>query len=220
MSLNTVVTRNGEKLTERVWLLIDDVERATGLNLRVVQGGFGGAISASAGTHDRGDVFDLSCLGLTDAQSVAVVIALRRRNGCAWVRSRKYGWTKTSAHIHCVMRDSAHGLSTGALRQVAEYDAGYDGLSGSGRDPHPRPKQTHWTPAPPPPVAPPYDPAEDEPMTIVKRLRADGGKTWYLLHGKRLSSIAANQMTDFSSLPTTTVSEALWLRAFAGYEVK
>ena len=57
-------------------------------------------------------------------------------------------------------------------------------------------------------------------MTIVKRLRADGGKSWYLLHGKRLTWIGANQLSDFATLPTTTVNEALWGRAFAGYEVK
>lgn len=220
MTLNTIVTRDGNKLTERVWLLVDDVEAVTGVPLRVIQGGFqsGDGANASAGTHDRGDVLDLSHYGLSDAEAVAVVVALRRRNGCAWVRSPKYGWTKTSPHIHCVMRDSFYGLSPAALRQVMEYDAGYDGLSGSGRDPHPRPVQAHWEPAPPPVDT--YDPAEDEPMTIVKRLRADGGKSWYLLHGKRLTWIGANQATDFSTLPTVTVAEALWSKAFAGYEVK
>jgi len=218
MTLNTIETRAGQKLTSRVWALIADAAADAGVSTYVIQGGFkaGDGVSVSAGTHDRGDVFDLSVATMSSADAVRLVVELRRRNGCAWLRSPAYGWTKTSPHIHCVMRDSYYGLAPAALRQVVEYDDGYDGLSGSGRDPHPRPTQTHWEPPPP---APTYDPREDERMTIVKRLRADGGKSWYLLHGKRLTWIGANQATDFSTLPTVTVTEALWGRTFAGYEV-
>ena len=93
MAPNDIVTRNGQKLTQRVWLLIEDAQRFSGQTCRVVQGGFkgGDGVSASAGTHDKGDVFDLSMSGLSDAQGRAIVDALRRRNGCAWIRSPKYG---------------------------------------------------------------------------------------------------------------------------------
>lgn len=210
--------RDGQELTPRVWALIDEVAAEVGVDLVVVQGGYkgGGGADASAGTHDRGDVFDLSVDGLSAAEALAVVDELRRRNGCAWLRSPAYGWTSTGPHIHCVMRDSADGLSPGALAQVASYDAGRNGLANNGPDPHPRPPQRHWQPAAP--AA--YDSREDERMTIVKRLRADGKKSWYLLHGKRLTWVGAGQLADYGSLPTVTVVEALWGRTFAGYEVK
>jgi hypothetical protein len=208
MALNDIETRDGRKLTERVWLLIADVERVTASPCRVTQGGFGGTgTGASAGTHDKGDVFDLSHAGLTDAQAVAIVVELRRRNGCAWVRSAKYGWTKTGPHIHCVMRDSYHGLSAGAWKQVAEYDAGYDGLSGSGRDPHPRPTQTHWEPTPAP-IPVPVTPGRDDDMI----LQSPGGSWWLLSAGKMVSlDVSSALNAKAGGMPTWKVAtDAAW----------
>jgi hypothetical protein len=210
VALNDIESRNGEKLTERVWALIDDTADTTGVPCRVVQGGFGGAVNASAGTHDVGDVFDLSMNGLTDAQGRAVIDLLRRRNGCAWIRSAKYGWTKTSAHIHCVMRDSHYGLSAGARKQVTEYDNGYDGLSGSGRDPFPRPPQKHWEPAPPTPAPLPLPTTTQGDKDMI--LQAPSG-AWYLLTSGHLASLDQQSAANAKAggMPTWKVATtAAW----------
>lgn len=139
------VTRGGQTLTARVWALIADVERELGLDLEVVQGGFkaGGGASASGSTHDVGDVFDIRAKTVPRDRQVDVVTAFRRRNVCMWLRDPAHGWTETGPHFHGVVRDSAHGLSSAARWQVADYDRGRNGLSGASnaRDPFPRPQQ-------------------------------------------------------------------------------
>jgi hypothetical protein len=172
---NARVTRGGQVLTARVWSLIADAGREAGVSPVVVQGGYkgGGGANASAGTHDAGDVFDLRVRDLPNSQRVALAVALRRRNVCAWVRSPEYGWTKTAPHLHGVVRDSHDALSPGARAQVAQYDRGLNGLASRGPDPHPRPSQAPYVmpqPAPPPapkPPPPPPPPVEDD-MDLTK----------------------------------------------------
>ena len=147
--LDTRETHGGQTLTKRVWLLIDDAARAVGLTgVRVGQGGYkaGSGAGASAGTHDVGDVFDLSVRNVPADKQIPLVVELRKRNVCAWLRAPAYGWTQTGPHIHGVVRDSADGLSGGARQQVAAYDNGRNGLANNARDPFPRPAQQHWTP--------------------------------------------------------------------------
>jgi hypothetical protein len=116
-----------------------------------MQGGFralqGGGVSASAGTHDQGDVFDLSVSGLDLGEQLEVVDILRGHYGCAWIRTPAYGWPASAGgpHIHCVMADSHHRLSGAAQQQVHDYDNGYNGLANRRADPHPRPiRRDHW----------------------------------------------------------------------------
>ena len=142
-------TRHGQRLSTRAWALIEDAAQAAGIpagTVYVSQGGYkrGTGASASGSTHDVGDVFDLRVWNLPAGTVEPLVVELRRRNGCAWLRSPAHGWTSTGPHIHCVLRDSDDGLSSGARWQVQQYDAGRNGLSGLGRDYHPRPTQTHW----------------------------------------------------------------------------
>ena len=117
----------------------------------------------------------------------------------------------TGAHIHCVMRDSWYGLSAGAHKQVVEYDNGYDGLAGSGRDPFPRPPQKHWEPVvvapePPPVVVPPTaaPPIRDEAEMIVV---APPGSYW-LLTGGHLVSLdrTSGQAAATAGVPTWKVA--------------
>lgn len=143
--------RGGQRLSTRAWALIEDAAEAAGIPLGVVhvsQGGYkaGQGASASGSTHDQGDVFDLRVWSLPAGTVEPLVVELRRRNGCAWLRDPAHGWTSTGPHIHCVLRDSDDGLSSGARWQVQQYDAGRNGLSGLGRDYHPRPPQRHWEP--------------------------------------------------------------------------
>lgn len=106
-------------------------ERKLGYQLTVVQGSYNaGGVAASAGTHDGGGVVDLTA---HDWQRKVDV--LRSIGWAAWYRPERPGvW---SPHIHAVL--VGHGrLSEGAQDQVEEYLSGYDGLAGSGRDPHTR----------------------------------------------------------------------------------
>jgi hypothetical protein len=135
------VTRNGCTLTRRVWHLIHDVELENDVDLIVVQGGFRGGhgASASAGTHDKGDVYDITARNLSERKALAVVRDLREWYGLAYLRSPKYGWTSTGAHIHVVQADSHFALSAGAKQQVAAYNRGRNGLANNGPDPFYRP---------------------------------------------------------------------------------
>lgn len=143
---NDIVLKHGQYLTARVWDLLDYLEDELGHPLYVVQGGFksGNGAGASAGTHDQGDVLDISVRDIPKGLRVPAVVALRKWNGCAWYRAPEYGWTETGAHIHCVMRDSFYGLSAGARQQVTAYDNGRNGLANNGPDPFPQPEQHHW----------------------------------------------------------------------------
>lgn len=143
----TKSTVNGpQTLTARVWDLIDYVGRQHGVALEVGQGGYRGkdGATASAGTHNVGDVFDLRLYNVPAHKVIPIVVDLRRWNGCAWPRTPQYGWTETGPHIHCVMRDSVDGLSYSARAQVALYDRGLNGLANRGKDNLPHPPQTHY----------------------------------------------------------------------------
>jgi len=139
------VTRGGKTLTRRVWDLLEDAGHEAGLPIRVLQGSFNrGGVSQSAGTHDAGGAFDLSVRGMTEAQAIRLVVALRKRNVAAWLRSPKYGWPARlgGSHIHGIVCDEP-GLSYGARQQVVAYRAGRNGLASRARDPFPRPA---WKP--------------------------------------------------------------------------
>lgn len=152
------ITRNGATLTRRVWELIAAVGRENGVTLRVVQGGFraGHGATASAGTHDMGDVYDLSIAGMTRTKALAVVVDLREWYGDAWLRTPEFGWPRSAggSHIHVVQADSHYALSRGAQQQVAAYNNGRNGLRSNLRDPHPRPPRQHFPPTAPAPARP------------------------------------------------------------------
>ncbi len=138
-------TRDGETLTRRVWALLADAEAAAGLEpgtLVVTQGSWS-AGSLSGSTHLGGGAFDLRTWNLPAAKVEPLVVELRRRNVCAWLRDRQHGGF--DPHIHGIVRDEP-GLSSGARWQVQQYDLGRNGLSNLGRDYHPRPTQHHWEP--------------------------------------------------------------------------
>jgi hypothetical protein len=102
------ITRNGKTLSKRVWSLIADAEKELGMHLTVVQGSFNrGGVSLSAGTHDGGGAVDFSVSGMSEATAIKVVVALRKRNGAAWLRSPKYGWPSSLSgpHIHMIVED-------------------------------------------------------------------------------------------------------------------
>jgi Putative peptidoglycan binding domain len=136
------VTRGTKRLTNRDWQLLDAVGRELKITVKVIQGSWSKA-SASAGTHGGAGAFDLSVAGLTEEQQLAYVDHLRRWNVAAWLRSPKYGWTSTGAHIHGIVKDTP-GLSPTAKQQVTSYNQGLNGLANKGKDPFARPKQRRF----------------------------------------------------------------------------
>jgi hypothetical protein len=138
-----LITVNSGRITPRVWGVVRDAAQAAGVPLpRVMQGSYSKGVQASAGTHDGGGVVDLSIAGMSSGQQVKFVEELRRRNGCAWLRTPAHGWSPSAGapHCHMVVRDEP-GLSTPAQTQVRHYDQGLNGLASRGRDTLPRPKQ-------------------------------------------------------------------------------
>lgn len=125
-----VITWRGKRLDRLTVAFIQALEERLGWQVTLTQGGYnGGAVAASAGTHDRGGVFDLTAANQRD-----VVKAARDLGAAAWYRSAAEGpWNE---HIHVVMR--GHGrLASGAARQVTAYDSGLNGLANNRPDPNP-----------------------------------------------------------------------------------
>jgi hypothetical protein len=147
------VTVNGERLSARVHALILDAAQAAGIDpadVVVIQGSRSSA-EASGGTHAGEGAFDLRTWNLPQHLLVRFVVELRKRNVCAWLRTPAYGWPASAGgpHIHGLVRDEA-GLSAPALRQIALYDRGLNGLVSNAKDPFPRPTQhsfylSRWT---------------------------------------------------------------------------
>ena len=99
--------------------------------------------SLSGTTHDGGGTADIGHLWqLTSAEIARLVVELRKLGAVAWYRDSSHGGFK-APHLHVVVRGEPD-LSPSAAWQIAEYDAGRNGLSGSsaGPDYHPRPA---WT---------------------------------------------------------------------------
>ena len=157
-SPNDKITRNGQTLTRRVWDLIAAVGKENGVTLQVSQGGFkkGSGASASAGTHDSGDVYDIRIAGMTRSKMLAVVNDFREWYGDAWARTPEFGWPSSAGgpHIHVVQADSHYALSSSAQSQVAAYNKKKNGLRSNLRDPHPQPTRRHYPASAAPAPAP------------------------------------------------------------------
>lgn len=110
-----------------------------GFTPTIVQGAWmtraGGGAAASAGYHDGGGCLDLRVWDRTATQVQAIIRATRWGGAGSWVRDERHGM---DPHIHLVL-GSDDGLSPGAAWQFLNYVHGGDGLSGQGRDYHPRP---------------------------------------------------------------------------------
>lgn len=112
-----------------------------GFEPTIVQGAWmarvGGGAAGSAGYHDGGGCLDLRVWDRTDTQVTAMIHALRWGGAGAWLRDQAHGGF--DPHIHLVL-GSDHGLAPGAAWQWINYINNGDGLSGGGRDYHPRPR--------------------------------------------------------------------------------
>ena len=144
-------------------------EARLGFKFTIVQGSYraGAGAKASAGTHDGGGVIDLRTwnlpAGITPQRAVRV---LRECGLIAWYRTKAQGF---DPHIHAIDYGNP-ALSYSAQQQVAQWEAGLNGLASRGRDDGPRiaiPKN--------PPAAPEEDEVtpqdkEDIANLVVKKL--------------------------------------------------
>ena len=82
-----LIDRSGHKLDHTTYLRLRAAELACGFGLPITQGSYnGGGVNASAGTHDRGGVVDISVSGLTPKQVTRAVRELRLAGLVAWFR--------------------------------------------------------------------------------------------------------------------------------------
>lgn len=124
-----LVTFRGARFTPRSRAMLREVEHLVGHRLRIAQGSFSTKVSASGQTHAR-EAVDVATKyqGLSRADKLAIVAAMRRVGFAAWLRPETPGvWGE---HIHGL--PIGGDLSDAARRQVAAYMAGYDGLAGEG----------------------------------------------------------------------------------------
>lgn len=112
-------------------------------SIRLAQGSWNLG-SLSSGTHAASGAWDVDLSNIPDAKEIPFNTACRKRGaGATWIRSAKYGWTASGAHIHglhgCGRVGDDPAMSTSAKRQVELWVQGYNGLKGNGKDPFPRP---------------------------------------------------------------------------------
>lgn len=142
--------------TAYMWDWWNAVCSELGFRPTITQGAFmvrnGGGAQASAGYHDAGGTFDLRVWDLTKSQVDQTIRTLRASGAAAWLRNQQHGGFD-DPHIHLVFGSDAP-LAPGAAWQWLAYLNGGDGLSGGGRDYHPRPA--------PLVTEPPADLMEDE----------------------------------------------------------
>lgn len=114
-------------------------ESRLGFTFTIVQGSYraGHGAAASADTHDKGGVIDLRTWNIPPKIGIAkAVLELRKAGLIAWHRTKAQGFDD---HIHAVDYGNPH-LSTGAQKQVVQWQEGANGLASHGRDDGPRVK--------------------------------------------------------------------------------
>lgn len=128
----TRITFRGVTINVRTRDMILAAEKILGWQLHLTQGSYNkGGVTASAGTHDGGGVFDARARDLSTAKKNAAVTALRRVGFASWHRVPSQGnWPE---HIHSVAIGDPE-LSRGARQQVLDYKAGRNGLASGGAD--------------------------------------------------------------------------------------
>lgn len=139
MATPKLITRDGRRYTPDFDAALLDAEKEAGGVWRRTQGGWnGGAVGASAGTHDE-DAVDYSVIGKTETEVAKLITACRKRGLVASFRTTKtpkWGVRAqgfSSYHVHVVPNGWGYA-SAGAEYQAREYRAGRDGLKGRGPD--------------------------------------------------------------------------------------
>lgn len=188
------VSFGGETVDRRTAAMLKEAQRLANAedssigNLRLSQGSFSTAVSASAGTHNGSGTFDLSVRGYSERQKEIIALALRQVGFASWRRFPNQGsWPE---HIHGVAI-GAEGLAPLASGQVRSYLDGRDGLRGGRRDTQDRPDRLlTWEqyqaakrdeaeaakPAAAEPAPEPTPPADSDPFAIGTGQPVDTGR--------------------------------------------
>jgi hypothetical protein len=123
------VAFRGARFDPRTRDMLTRVETLVGHRLRIAQGSWSTSTAASGQTH-AGAAVDVATKyqGLSRAEKLAIVAAMRRVGFAAWLREETPGvWGE---HIHGIPIGGP--ISPAAARQVEAYRHGYDGLAGEG----------------------------------------------------------------------------------------
>jgi hypothetical protein len=129
MSRRTAVDFRGVRVSKHTRNMVLWAEKRAGFRFHIAQGSWSGA-AASAGTHTGPGAIDIGAAGLSKAQRVAAVHALKNAGFAAWYRRSVPGlW---GPHIHCVA--FGEKCAPGAQAQKGSYDRHRDGLAGDGYD--------------------------------------------------------------------------------------
>lgn len=123
----------GKVLDKRTAAMVRELERRLGHPLLLAQGSYtGGAVAASADTHNGGGAVDFRLVGMSTKQILQLVREARVVGFAAWFRPEVPGlWGR---HVHAIAI-GCPDLSRGARAQVAAFRNGRDGLRGNRRDP-------------------------------------------------------------------------------------
>ena len=134
------VTYGGRTVNYRTKEMLEQAARIFGRTNGwvITQGSYNKGVGASAGTHDRGGVVDISVSGWSSATRSDAVQALRKAGFFAWLRTPAQGF---AYHIHAVAIGDRE-LSPAARDQQAQGFADRNGLAGRGPDPDKDPYPT------------------------------------------------------------------------------
>lgn len=127
-----VITRDGLKNTRQGWQFFDRLHERSGGLLVMIQGGWSFA-DASAGSHSLAMCEDYRKWNLTDAMVADLVKFGRDLMGTMWVRLEEDGF---DPHIHNNLIGDAPAADI-AVRQVASYREGRNGLANNAYDRNP-----------------------------------------------------------------------------------
>jgi hypothetical protein len=187
-------------MDRKTMAFLQTMEHRLGYPLTVVQGCYsGGAVSASAGTHDGGGVVDL-----VSWDSKRKVKVARELGAFAWFRPDLPGvWGE---HIHLGIR--SHGsLSSAAKAQQADFDANpaRNGLANNAVDRtwHPEPSVTFKYEVDNDPPPPPQTRVAKARDALAEAIHALGEAAALLDAADEDREVAKNQIDDLLGLRTT-----------------
>lgn len=127
------VTFRGFKFDPSTVGKLELAEKWIGVTLAFAQGSYSSGVAASGGTHDGGGAVDVKCIGDPTALKVKKVHYLRAVGFDAWHRPYNWDGVGGGEHIHCIERSNTN-LSQAAKNQLAQWNAGDNGLANHARD--------------------------------------------------------------------------------------
>ena len=139
---NTLVVFDGRKVTARVrdcLLLAQSIYRKRSGDksflIRLAQGSFSHSVAASGSTHDGDAVVDVRTRGIgMDTGEIRMLSqSLKQAGAQPFTRDERDGM---DPHLHVLFATDGQ-MSDSAKRQVADYDAGLNGLTNRKKDRNP-----------------------------------------------------------------------------------